>query len=63
MNIKTQDPVMAVVVHTQKEHAVTLRDHEARLRPLEALKAQVLLAALVGSLVGAALVNYLFART
>ena len=42
----------------EKSHA----DHEERLRPLEQMRAQLLILAALGAAVGAALVNYLFQR-
>jgi hypothetical protein len=60
--LQTKDPVMAVVLVRQEEHSRAIVDHEARLRPLEKFKSQVLSLAFIGAAVGAALINFLFQR-
>lgn len=62
MQAHTKDPVLAIVIHEQNAHAKQLVDHEARLRPLEAFKSQVLALSFLGAAVGASLINFLFNR-
>lgn len=62
MQAQTKDPVIAVVLHEQTAHARQLADHESRLRPLEAFRAQVLALSFLGASIGAALINFIFNR-
>lgn len=62
MQAQTKDPVLAIVIHEQNAHTKQLADHESRLRPLEAFKAQVLALSFIGAAVGAALINLIFNR-
>lgn len=62
MQAQTKDPVLAVMLHEQNAHAKQLIDHETRLRPLEAFRAQVLALSFIGAAVGAALINFIFNR-
>jgi hypothetical protein len=59
---QTKDPIIAVLLVHQEDHQKILVDHEARIRPLEHLRAQLLILATLGAAVGAAIVNYLFQR-
>lgn len=59
---QTRDPVTAVVLVRLDEHSKTLADHEVRIRPLENLRAQLLVLATLGAAVGAVIANFLLQR-